>query len=65
MKQFSILTLRRIIYLSGGIFFCIIAYQDAVWWLAIAGLYFIAMSVFKFGCASGNCQYTPDRKKQD
>lgn len=64
MKHFNTNNLRRILYLLGGIFFCVIAYQDEVWWLVIAGLYFIAMSVFRFGCASGNCGYTPGRGKQ-
>ena len=64
MKRFNINSLRRILYLLGGIFFCIIACKDEVWWLAIAGLYFIAMSVFRFGCASGNCGYTPSSRKQ-
>lgn len=58
----NINTIRRIAYLLGGIFFCTMAWKDQVWWLVIPGLYFMAMSIFKFGCASGNCGYHPEEK---
>ncbi|WP_027375915.1 hypothetical protein [Kaistella palustris] len=48
--------LRRIIYLVGGIFFVLIAVNDRTWWLIPFGLYFVAMGIFRFGCASGNCE---------
>ncbi len=47
---------RRWIYLLGGIFFIVLAIKDQTWWLIPFGLYFAAMSIFKFGCASGNCE---------
>lgn len=46
---------RRIFYLIGGLFFVAIAFVDRVWWIALFGLYYISMSVFRFGCAAGNC----------
>jgi hypothetical protein len=48
--------LRRFIYLIGGIFFVLIAVNDRTWWMIPFGLYFMAMSIFRFGCASGNCE---------
>lgn len=48
--------LRRIIYLIGGIFFVLIAVNDRSWWMIPFGLYFVGMAVFRFGCASGNCE---------
>lgn len=48
--------LRRVLYLIGGIFFVLVAVNDRSWWMIPFGLYFIAMSVFRFGCASGNCE---------
>lgn len=47
---------RRWIYLLGGIFFIVLAIKDQTWWLIPFGFYFAAMSIFKFGCASGNCE---------
>ncbi len=47
--------ISRLLYLAGGILFAVIAVKDGVWWMAIFGLYFVAMSVFRSGCASGNC----------
>jgi hypothetical protein len=29
--------------------------MDKAWFLIPLGLYFVAMAIFKFGCASGNC----------
>lgn len=52
---FSITNIRRIVYLLGGLAFIFIAIKDQVWWIGIFGLYFLAMSIFKFGCAAGNC----------
>lgn len=57
--------LRRIIYLTGGIFFVLIAVNDKTWWMIPFGLYFIAMAVFRFGCASGSCNvpFSKDESK--
>ena len=46
---------RRILYLIGGLGMIATAIGDNTWWLAIFGLYFMAMAIFQFGCASGNC----------
>lgn len=48
--------LRRILYLVGGIAFIVVAVKDQAWWFALFGIYFAAMSVFRFGCAAGNCE---------
>ncbi|MEC5157327.1 hypothetical protein [Chryseobacterium sp. MP_3.2] len=48
--------LRRFIYLFGGILFIFIAVNDRTWWFIPFAMYFIAMAIFKFGCASGNCE---------
>ena len=47
--------LRRFLYLGAGIFFVLIAINDRTWWMIPFGLYFVAMSIFRFGCAAGNC----------
>lgn len=46
---------RRILYLIGGIWMVSQSVMDKMWYLIPFGLYFIAMAIFKFGCASGNC----------
>lgn len=57
MKNFfSDWNFRRIIYLVGGILFVFMAVNDRTWWLIPFALYFIAMAIFKFSCASGNCE---------
>lgn len=48
--------LRRIIYLIGGIWAIVQSVMDKAWILIPLGLYFTAMAIFKFGCASGNCE---------
>lgn len=53
---------RRILYLLGGIFFVFTAVNDRTWWFIPFGLYFMAMAIFRFGCASGNCGI-PDAEK--
>ncbi len=56
---------RRILYLLGGIFFVFTAINDKTWWLILFGLYFMAMSVFRFGCASGNCEIPSVKKDSE
>ncbi len=55
MKYLTSNNLRRIVYVIGGIAFIMMAIKDQQWWIGLFGLYFIAMAVFKFGCASDNC----------
>ena len=65
-KNFRDWNLRRIIYLIGGIWAIVQSVMDKAWFLIPLGLYFVAMAIFKFGCASGNCA-TPysSYQKQD
>ena len=55
-------TLSRFLYLAAGIFFVLIAANDRVWIMIPFGLYFMAMAIFKFGCAAGACQ-VPQKKE--
>lgn len=55
MIKFNNTVIRRIVYFIGGLAFIVMAIKDHTWWIGLFGLYFMAMSVFKFGCASGNC----------
>ncbi|MBF8457579.1 hypothetical protein IV494_10355 [Kaistella sp. G5-32] len=48
--------IRRVLYLIGGVFFVLVAVNDRSWWMIPFGLYFISMAVFRFGCATGNCE---------
>lgn len=57
-------TLRRVLYVVLGVF--VIAYAIAVerYWGAILGIYFAAMGILNFGCASGIC-YRPASRRQE
>lgn len=57
--------LRRIFYLIGGIWMVAQSIMDRMWIFIPFGFYFIAMAVFRFGCASGNCEvnYQKDLEK--
>ena len=48
-------TISRLLYLAAGIFFVLVAAFDRVWFMIPFGLYFMAMAIFKFGCAGGAC----------
>ena len=48
-------TFRRFLYLGIGVMIVIQSIRDQQWVLALAGIYFAAMGLFAFGCASGNC----------
>lgn len=54
---------RRILYLGAGIFFVLLAINDRAWWMIPFGLYFVAMSIFRFGCAAGNCEMPINEEK--
>ncbi|WP_277111258.1 hypothetical protein [Chryseobacterium taklimakanense] len=56
--------IRRTFYLLGGIFFIVTAIKDQIWWVAIFGIYFISMAVFRFGCAAGNCKLRLTQKEE-
>ena len=55
---------RRIIYLIGGIWAITQSVMDRMWILIPFGLYFVAMAVFKFGCASGKCEVPFSKYKE-
>ncbi|GGP03863.1 hypothetical protein GCM10010992_13890 [Cloacibacterium rupense] len=48
--------IRRTIYLIGGIWAIFQSVMDRMWMLIPFGMYFVAMGIFKFGCASGSCE---------
>lgn len=57
-------TLSRFLYLAAGIFFVLIAANDRVWFMIPFGLYFMAMAIFKFGCAAGAYQ-VPEKREEE
>jgi len=46
---------QRIFYLIAGGGMIAISVSDRQWFGVVFGLYFAAMGLFAFGCASGNC----------
>lgn len=46
----------RIFYIVAGIWAVAQSIMDRAWLLLPFGLYFVAMGIFKFGCASGSCE---------
>lgn len=46
---------RRVLYLVGGIWMLVQTVMDRMWIFIPFSAYFIAMAIFKWGCASGNC----------
>jgi len=46
---------RRALYLILGVTVVVQGIIDREWIWLLPGLYFAAMGVFAFGCASGNC----------
>lgn len=55
-------TLRRILYLVIGTWAAIQSAMDRQWLLMVLGLYFIAMAVFKLGCAGNQCALPSNKK---
>ena len=51
-------------YLIGGIWAITQSLMDRMWILIPFGLYFVAMAVFKFGCASGKCEVPYSKYKE-
>ena len=51
-KIFTGWTFRRFLYLGIGVMIVIQSIRDQQWVLALAGIYFAAMGLFAFGCAS-------------
>lgn len=55
---------RRILYLIGGIWMVAQSVMDKMWIFIPFGIYFVAMAVLKFGCASGNCEVPYQKEKE-
>jgi hypothetical protein len=65
MKDFlSGWNLRRTFYLLGGIWMIAQSVMDRMWIFIPFGIYFVAMAVLKFGCASGNCEIPYQKEKE-
>ena len=54
-------TFVRALYLLAGLTILISSSMENQWLGIIAGIYFSAMGLFAFGCASGNC-FVPSSK---
>ncbi|GAA4312456.1 hypothetical protein [Compostibacter hankyongensis] len=55
--------IRRSLYFLVGVGIAVYAVLERQWLGAILGAYFAAMALFNFGCAAGNCSYTPGRRE--
>lgn len=59
---------RRVMYLAFGCIAVVQAFLTQQYLLILFGGYFASMGLFGFGCAGGNCNYTPpqvlDKKNQ-
>ncbi len=58
-KIFPNWSFSRILYLAAGLLFILVAVKDRMWFMIPVGLYFVAMGIFKLGCASGSCATFP------
>ena len=64
MKYLQNWTLTRALYLSAGMFFVLVGAFDREWIMMPFGLYFMAMAIFKFGCAGGSCAIPQNEKTE-
>lgn len=48
-------SVRRVVYLLGGIGMTIYFLMNNMWLMSVPCLYFVAMGIFAFGCADGKC----------
>ncbi|WP_222164961.1 hypothetical protein [Edaphocola aurantiacus] len=55
-------TLRRILYFVLGTWAAIQSALDQQWLLMGAGLYFVAMAIFRLGCAGNQCSVQTTKK---
>lgn len=53
---------RRVLYLLIGLAIAIQAGMVREWFGVAAGGYFAVMGLFGFGCAGGNCGFTPGQQ---
>lgn len=58
-------SVRRVIYLLGGIGMTSYFLMNKMWLMAIPCLYFVAMGIFAFGCAGGQCAVSPSKKTNE
>lgn len=56
-------SVRRVIYLVGGAGMSTYFFVDKMWLMGIVSLYFVAMGIFAFGCAGGQCAVNPPSNK--
>lgn len=57
-------SLSRFLYLAAGLLFILVAAKDRMWFMIPVGMYFVAMAIFKLGCASGSCAaFTKEENK--
>ena len=56
--------IRRVIYLALGLAMLVHSVVVSQWIFAVFASYYVAMSIFNFGCASGNCQVQYKEKSQ-
>lgn len=54
-------TLRRILYFVIGAWAAIQSAMDQQWLLMGVGLYFVAMAIFRLGCAGNQCTVHPNK----
>ena len=47
--------IRRILFVSFGIYIIYTSVLDKSWVGVVLGAYFMSMGIFSFGCAAGNC----------
>ena len=64
-KYFLNWDFKRILFLIAGWWMIAQAVFDKVWWMAIIGIYFLSMAIFKFGCTSGNCAISNDKIEKE
>ena len=60
--DFKTWTVARLLYLVMGLMLVTQAINEAQYLGVAIGGYFMAMAIFKFGCAAGNCSYNPERQ---
>lgn len=48
-------SMMRVLYLVLGLFMLVQASMDQLWFGIVIGGYFVAMGLFSWGCAGGNC----------
>jgi len=55
-------TFTRVLYIGLGAALIINSIMNQQWYGVLFGGYFVAMGLFAFGCAAGNCSFEPKSK---